>query len=265
MRLRTDWRSVESRSSPSRARPPPMMTRAGFMRFSRLATAMPRWSAASATTWSASGSPASAASSMAAIVISRPASMLPGCSARSAAARASSAREPTRVARHPRSPQMHGLSLRVDGQVADLAGDPVRAPVDLAADDVARADAGGHLHVGEVVDAAPRTPPVLAERGQVGVVVDHDRHAEPLAQRLRPRSRPRQAGITTSETRSGFRGIDGARDGDADADEPVGARASTSPRQASESSSHEGAVPLRVGRAPGGGDAPRPPPVLSGR
>ena len=76
-----------------------------------LATAMPRYSAASSTTWSASGSPASAASSMAVIVTSLPLSTLSGYSSRSAVARAISAREPTRVARHPRSPQTHGSPL----------------------------------------------------------------------------------------------------------------------------------------------------------
>ncbi len=75
-----------------------------------------------------------------------------------------------------------GLAVGVDGDVADLAGDPRGAPVDLAADDVPRAHARGDLDVDEVVDVAARAPPVLGQGAQVGVVVHQQGHAEPGGQ-----------------------------------------------------------------------------------
>ncbi len=70
----------------------------------------------------------------------------------------------------------------VQGDVADLARGAARAPVDLPVDHQARADAAGHLDVGEVAQAPAGAPDQLAEGAEVGVVVDVHRHAEALGQ-----------------------------------------------------------------------------------
>ena len=72
-------RSGSSSRSPTRASPPPTITIAGFSMLTMPATAIPRCSAASCTTWRATGSPASAASTIASTVSSSPASVLSGC------------------------------------------------------------------------------------------------------------------------------------------------------------------------------------------
>ena len=63
------------------------------------------------------------------------------------------------------------------GDVAEVAGRALRAAVELAAADDARADAGGDLDEDEVVDVRVDRG-VLAERHDVDVVVDEDRAAE---------------------------------------------------------------------------------------
>ena len=55
---------------------------------------------------------------------------------------------------------------------------PVGTAVELAAEDEAAADAGADREHERVVGAPGGTGPVLGQRGQVGVVVDHDRQAE---------------------------------------------------------------------------------------
>ena len=60
----------------------------------------------------------------------------------------------------------------VQRDVPDLAGRAADAPVHAAAHQDAGADAGGQLDVGGLGHAAGRAPGGLAERAQVGVVVD---------------------------------------------------------------------------------------------
>ena len=66
-----------------------------------------------------------------------------------------------------------------DEHVADLAGHAATPAVRPAVEDEARADARGQPHVDEVVDAARGAEHVLAERADVGVVLELHGDAEP--------------------------------------------------------------------------------------
>ena len=140
-----------------------------------------RFPAASRTRWLASASPARAASSMAPRAIAPLASRLSAFGAHRGGAEHERVRADQRAQAAAQAAGA-GSALRVDGDVADLAGGPGRAPVQAAAHDVARSDAGPDLDVGDVLQALPRAPPVLGQRSQVGVVVDQHRHAEALRQ-----------------------------------------------------------------------------------
>ena len=63
--------------------------------------------------------------------------------------------------------------VRVDLDVADVAGAAVGAPVDLAVEVDAAADAGADLDEQEVVDRVGHAAVPLADRHDVHVVVDH--------------------------------------------------------------------------------------------
>ena len=75
-------------------------------------------------------------------------------------------------------------AVRLDLDVADVAGAARRAAVDLTADDDAAADAGADLDAEEVAHGAGDARVLLPHGHQVHVVVDHDRAAEFLAERL---------------------------------------------------------------------------------
>ena len=65
-------------------------------------------------------------------------------------------------------------AVALDGEVPDLGAEAVRAAVQLAVEQHAAADAGAERHEQRVTQAARRAVRDLAERGDVGVVVDDD-------------------------------------------------------------------------------------------
>ena len=67
---------------------------------------------------------------------------------------------------------------RLHHDVADLAGDPVGAPVQAAPGHQAAPDPGAHRDHQQVVATPARPVPVLPPRGDVGVVLDHGRKME---------------------------------------------------------------------------------------
>ena len=98
-----------------------------------------------------------------------------------------------------------------DLDVADVAGTPLRAAMEVAVRDDARADPGPDLHDHDVVVAGRDPGPPLAEREQVDVVVDPDRGVvavgEPLPDRVavpagHDRRRDRPAGSEFDRTRA---------------------------------------------------------------
>ncbi|CAM5228451.1 hypothetical protein SFIMM107S_05095 [Streptomyces griseus] len=106
----------------------------------------------------------------------------------------------------------------------DLAGRAARAPVDGPVDHQTGADAAGHLDVREVLDAPPAAPDQLAERSEVGVVVDVHGHAEAAGELL--------AGVDARPARQDRGGaqsagldVDRARHAEPDADHLVRADA----------------------------------------
>ena len=94
------------------------------------------------------------------------------CERRSSSHRAGPA---TNVSRQPRLPQRQIGPCGIDQDVADLAGDAARAAERAPADHQAGADAGRQPQVGH--DLGPRAGAEggLAERADVGVVVEVDR------------------------------------------------------------------------------------------
>jgi len=77
------------------------------------------------------------------------------------------------------------LTVRADGHVPELAGEPARAAVELAVDHDPRADADLPRHVDERLQVERDAVPELGQRRQVGLVADgHDagRQAEPRLQ-----------------------------------------------------------------------------------
>ena len=92
------------------------------------------------------------------------------------------------------------LAVGVDDEMPDLAGEPMRAPEDLAADDDAAADAGAHRDVRDRFVRASGCIP-LGERSGIRVV--RDRHRRAVARRAgRRRARPPPSPGTWSETTS---------------------------------------------------------------
>ena len=69
-----------------------------------------------------------------------------------------------------------GRPVAVDGEVADLGGEAEAAPVDRAVDDEAAADPRPQRDHQHLLVAPAGAVEDLAEGGDVGVVVDHDRH-----------------------------------------------------------------------------------------
>ena len=108
-----------------------------------------------------------------------------------------------------------------DLDVADVAGTPLRAAVEMAVRDDPGPDPRPDLDDDDVVVAGRDAGPPLPERQDVDVVVDPDRRAvaggEPLADRVavpagHDRRRDRPAGLE----------LDRARDADADPPQPAG-------------------------------------------
>ena len=63
-----------------------------------------------------------------------------------------------------------GNAFGFDGNVAELAGHAVHAVPDFSAEHDAAADSGAQRDHRHVRDAAGRAQPLLAERGDVGVI-----------------------------------------------------------------------------------------------
>src|SRR6185369_17499601 len=72
------------------------------------------------------------------------------------------------------------LLLEADGDVVELAGGPVMAALELAAEHEPGAEPGADREEHEVVDAAGDPEPPFAERSEIDVVLDRDGSAEPL-------------------------------------------------------------------------------------
>src|SRR5581483_9258116 len=89
-----------------------------------------------------------------------------------------------------------GIELALPGEpaqrVVDLAGGAVVAAVQRTLDDEPGAEAGADRDEDEVVDAARHASPLLAECGQVDVVVQEDRDPEPLLE-LAPEAKALEA------------------------------------------------------------------------
>lgn len=83
---------------------------------------------------------------------------------------------PISVSQQPRAPQRHSPAPRVDDHVADLARVAALPRHRPPAAEQAAADPHVGRDVDEVVVAAGRSAGVLAERAQVRVVADGDRH-----------------------------------------------------------------------------------------
>jgi len=88
----------------------------------------------------------------------------------------------------------HG-PVGVDADVAELAGAPAGAAVDLAVDDDPQADAAAHGDRDEVGDVVPAAVEALRHGEGVDVVVDEDRHAERVLELVAQReARPAEHG-----------------------------------------------------------------------
>jgi hypothetical protein len=145
--------------------------------------------------------------------------------ARDAIAGTRSREDRRRVVRRGRSPRLresrHRLRARIDvlGQpdahVVELAGRAVVPAVELAAQDEPGAEPRADRQEDEVVDAARDATPPFAERREVDVVLDRDRHVDPRrelvaeAVALEARDILRQRDLS--------RGVDGARHAEHDA------------------------------------------------
>ncbi len=190
-RFASTWRAGSSSSSPAAITPPPMTTTSGLKMFTRFAIPTPSRSPTTRTAAPATGSPSNASS-----VISGPVSARPSSSA--------TPERRVRLARHAQRRLAHERRARGDR----LEAAPVRA-VALARRAV---DVDDHVpHLGARADPAAVEPPAEHEaaadprpdreqrdvrgpaRGArlrlrpdraVGVVVDLDRQAEPLAHHL---------------------------------------------------------------------------------
>ena len=101
--------------------------------------------------------------------------------------------------------------------VAELARDPELPPNALAAEDEPEPDARRQPHVGHLVDALPGAEDVLAERAEVGVVLEAHRQAEP-PRHLRDGSTPPHDGRMPSAKTRPCRASTGAASAIADAD-----------------------------------------------
>ena len=81
---------------------------------------------------------------------------------------------PANVSRHPAAPHLH-RPVRVDGDVAELRAEAVRAAEELTVDEDAAADADLAEDGDEVLEVACDALPVLRERRQVRLVVGANR------------------------------------------------------------------------------------------
>ena len=87
----------------------------------------------------------------------------------------------------PRSPHAHSGPFDVDGEVADLGAEVVRAAVRAAVEEEAAADARAERDEQHVAPAHRRAVGDLAERRDAGVVVDDDGAARRLRERVAQR------------------------------------------------------------------------------
>ena len=81
---------------------------------------------------------------------------------------------PANVSRQPGRATLAGRPVRVDGDVAELGTEAVRAPEELTVEEDAAADADLAEDADEVLEVACGALPVLRERGQVRLVVGAD-------------------------------------------------------------------------------------------
>ena len=87
----------------------------------------------------------------------------------------------------PRSPHAHSGPFDVDGEVADLGAEVVRAAVHAAVEQEAAADAGAERHEHDVAQTGGGAVRDLAERRDARVVVDDDRAAGRRRERVAQR------------------------------------------------------------------------------
>ena len=87
--------------------------------------------------------------------------------------------ETLRERRHARRGRIE-LGVQADQREVDLAGGAVVTAMEFAPQDDPRPHPGADREEREVVDAARDTAPLLAERGEVDVVLQRDRKPEPL-------------------------------------------------------------------------------------
>ncbi len=168
-------------SVPSSTSPPAITIRSGSRMFASPARPSATLSAYCASSASASPSPCAAAVPTAIPVDRVAVAARGGDDPRSPAVRDELTRHPAqRRARRDRLP-VAALAARahrpvdVDGEVAELGGEVVRAAVHAAVQEHAAADAGAERHEQRVPHAACRAVRGLAERRDVRVVVDDDR------------------------------------------------------------------------------------------
>src|SRR5207237_7468410 len=81
--------------------------------------------------------------------------------------------------RHPRRGRIE-LSVQADEREVDLPGGAVVTAMELTSQDDPRPHPGPDREEREVVDTARDTAPLLAERGEVDVVLQRDRKPEPV-------------------------------------------------------------------------------------
>ena len=87
----------------------------------------------------------------------------------------------------PRLPQVHARAVPVDAEVAELGGGAVGARVHLPVSHDAQSQAGAQGDVAQVTDPAAGAVAILAQGGQVGVVVERDGEPQAAGQRLAQR------------------------------------------------------------------------------
>ena len=92
-----------------------------------------------------------------------------------------------------------------DLHVPELAGHAVGAAEDPAVDDDRAADAGAERDAQDEPVPGAGAEPALAERGGVGVVVDHDRDGDPARQRGPAAARRARPGAARTSRSTGWR------------------------------------------------------------
>src|SRR5690606_34925863 len=128
---------------------------------------------------------------------------------------------PRRGGKELKAPHVAALATgakRIDAGVPDLAGQPVRALVEVALHYDARADAHSDRHVHQALDVTSGAKPSFAQRGRAGVVIDE--HVQPRpALNLVFEADPPPPGEIGRRGNDAFVGLDGTRHADAGTDD----------------------------------------------